>query len=118
METALKLFEDKKIRTHWNESQEKWYFSGVDVIAALTGTERPRKYWNDLKIKLRQEGSELSEKIGQLKMQSSDGKFYNTDVADTEQILRLLIKFKEKTPPLCILLNLGCAVCAVIEPNY
>ena len=90
METALKLFEDKKIRTHWDESQEKWYFSVVDVIAALTGTERPRKYWNDLKIKLRQEGSELSEKIGQLKMQSSDGKFYNTDVADTEQILRLI----------------------------
>ncbi|MBQ6027027.1 MAG: hypothetical protein IJL21_00515 [Alphaproteobacteria bacterium] len=90
METALKLFEDKKIRTHWDESQEKWYFSVVDVVAALTGTERPRKYWNDLKIKLRQEGSELSEKIGQLKMQSSDGKFYNTDVADTEQILRLI----------------------------
>ena len=90
METALKLFEDKKIRTHWDESQEKWYFSVVDVIAALTGTERPRKYWNDLKIKLRQEGSELSEKIGQLKIQSSDGKFYNTDVADTEQILRLI----------------------------
>jgi len=90
METALKLFEDKKIRTHWDESQEKWYFSVVDIIAALTGTERPRKYWNDLKIKLRQEGSELSEKIGQLKMQSSDGKFYNTDVADTEQILRLI----------------------------
>ncbi len=90
METALKLFEDKKIRTHWDESKEKWYFSIVDVIAALTGTERPRKYWNDLKIKLHQEGSELSEKIGQLKMQSSDGKFYNTDVADTEQILRLI----------------------------
>jgi len=90
VETALKLFEDKKIRTHWDESQEKWYFSVVDIIAALTGTERPRKYWNDLKIKLRQEGSELSEKIGQLKMQSSDGKFYNTDVADTEQILRLI----------------------------
>ncbi len=90
METALKLFEDKKIRTHWDEAQEKWYFSIVDVIAALTGTERPRKYWNDLKIKLRREGSELSEKIGQLKMQSSDGKFYNTDVADTEQILRLI----------------------------
>ncbi len=89
METALKLFEDKKIRTHWDESQEKWYFSVVDVVAALTGTERPQKYWNDLKIKLRQEGSELSEKIGQLKMQSSDGKFYNTDVADAKQILRL-----------------------------
>ena len=67
----------------------KWYFAIVDVIEVLTGTDRPRKYWNDLKTKLRKEGSELSEKIGQLKMQSSDGKFYKTDVADTEQILLL-----------------------------
>jgi len=89
-ETALKLFENKNIRTLWDEKQEKWYFSIVDVIAALTGTDRPRKYWSDLKTKLKQEGSELSEKIGQLKMQSTDGKFYNTDVADTEQLLRLI----------------------------
>ncbi len=92
----VKLFENQNIRTHWDEEKEKWYFSVVDVIAALTGTERPRKYWSDLKSKLKQEGSELSEKIGQLKMQSSDGKFYMTDVADTEQILRLVQSIPSK----------------------
>lgn len=86
----IKLFETKKVRTHWDEETEQWYFSVIDVIEALTGTDRPRKYWNDLKTKLKKEGSELSEKIGQLKMQSSDGKFYQTDVADTAQILRLI----------------------------
>jgi hypothetical protein len=86
----IKLFETKKVRTHWDEERELWYFSVIDVIEALTGTDRPRKYWNDLKTKLRNEGSELSEKIGQLKMMSSDGKKYSTDVADTAQILRLI----------------------------
>jgi hypothetical protein len=86
----IKLFETKKVRTHWDEEKELWYFSVIDVIEALTGTDRPRKYWNDLKTKLRNEGSELSEKIGQLKMMSSDGKKYSTDVADTAQILRLI----------------------------
>jgi hypothetical protein len=86
----IKLFEAKKVRTHWDEEKELWYFSVIDVIEALTGTYRPRKYWNDLKIRLRKEGSELSENIGQLKMMSSDGKFYQTDVADTTQILRLI----------------------------
>ncbi|MBI1767858.1 MAG: hypothetical protein HYR67_05765 [Bacteroidetes bacterium] len=86
----IKLFESKKVRTHWDEEKEVWLFSVIDVIEALTGSDRPRKYWNDLKTKLRQEGSELSENIGQLKMESSDGKFYNTDVADTAQILRLI----------------------------
>ncbi|MCE2893059.1 MAG: hypothetical protein LW721_01375 [Flammeovirgaceae bacterium] len=86
----IKLFEAKKVRTHWDEERELWYFSVIDVIEALTGTDRPRKYWNDLKTKLRNEGSELSEKIGQLKMMSSDGKKYSTDVADTAQILRLI----------------------------
>ncbi|MDD4030068.1 MAG: hypothetical protein PHE07_01385, partial [Bacteroidales bacterium] len=74
-ETAIKLFDQKQIRTLWNEEQEKWYFSIVDVIEALTGTDRPRKYWSDLKAKLEKEGSELSEKIGQLKLKSADGKF-------------------------------------------
>ena len=92
----IKLFENQNIRTHWDEEKEKWYFSVVDVIAALTGTERPRKYWSDLKSKLKQEGSELSEKIGQLKMQSSDGKFYMTDIADTEQVLRLIQSIPSK----------------------
>jgi hypothetical protein len=86
----IKLFEAKKVRTHWDEEKELWYFSVIDVIEALTGTYRPRKYWNDLKIRLRKEGSELSENIGQLKMMSSDGKFYQTDVADITQILRLI----------------------------
>jgi len=86
----IKLFESKKIRTYWDEEQEKWYFSVVDVIAILTGTDRPRKYWNDLKTKLKAEGSELSENIGQLKMPAADGKKYITDVADTEQLLRLI----------------------------
>jgi hypothetical protein len=86
----IKLFESRKVRTHWDEESEQWYFSVIDVIEALSGTDRPRKYWNDLKTKLKKEGSELSEKIGQLKMMSADGKFYNTDVADTAQILRLI----------------------------
>ena len=89
-ETAIKLFEEKQVRTVWDEGQEKWFISIVDVIEILTGTDRPRKYWSDLKGKLKKEGSELSEKIGQLKMQSSDGKFYQTDVADTEQLFRLI----------------------------
>jgi hypothetical protein len=71
---ALKIFENKKIRSSWNDEQEKWYFSIIDVIEALTNTDRPRKYWNDLKAKLKKEGSELSEKIGQLKMQAEDRK--------------------------------------------
>ncbi len=89
-ENEIKIFEDKTVRTLWHDKQEKWYFSIVDVIEILTGTSRPRKYWDDLKRKLKTEGSELSEKIGQLKMQSADGKFYKTDVADTEQLFRLI----------------------------
>ena len=89
-ENAIQVFEDKKVRTLWDARQEKWYFSIIDVIEILTNSERPRKYWSDLKAKLKKEGSELSEKIGQLKMQSADGKFYLTDVADTEQLFRLI----------------------------
>jgi hypothetical protein len=89
-ETAIKLFEEKQVRSVWDAEQEKWYISIVDVIEILTGTDRPRKYWSDLKAKLKKEGSELSEKIGQLKMLSSDGKNYLTDVADTEQLFRLI----------------------------
>jgi BRO family, N-terminal domain len=86
----IKLFESKKIRSHWDAEAEKWYFSVIDVIEALTGSPRPRKYWNALKTKLKTEGSELSHNLGQLKLQSEDGKFYKTDVADTEQLLRLI----------------------------
>jgi len=89
-EKAIKLFHDQKVRVHWDEDQEKWFFSIIDVIAILADNSRARKYWNDLKKKLVDEGSQLSEKIGQLKMQSTDGKFYKTDVADTEQLLRLI----------------------------
>jgi len=96
MGKSIKLFEQKRIRTQWDEEQEKWYFSIVDVIEAITDTERPRKYWNDLKTKLKIEGSELSEKIGQLKLLSTDGKYYSTDVADTEQLLRLIQSIPSK----------------------
>jgi hypothetical protein len=88
--TAIKLFEEKQVRSIWDDTQEKWYISITDVIEILTGSPRPRKYWNALKTKLKAEGSELSQKLGQLKMQSADGKFYNTDVADTEQLFRLI----------------------------
>jgi hypothetical protein len=89
-ETAIKLFEQKQIRSIWDDEDEKWYFSVIDVIEVLTGSERPRKYWSDLKSKLNKEGSELSEKIGQLKMQAEDGKMRITDIADTEQLFRLI----------------------------
>ncbi|MEI8112332.1 MAG: Bro-N domain-containing protein [Bacteroidia bacterium] len=88
--SPLKLFENKKVRAHWDNEQEKWYFSIIDVIEILTGSPRPRKYWNALKTKLQAEGSELSQKLGQLKMQSADGKFYMTDVAETEQLFRII----------------------------
>ena len=89
-EKAIKLFHDQKVRVHWDEDQEKWYFSIVDVIAILADNSRPRKYWGDLKKKLKDEGSELSEKIGQLKMLAPDGKMRLTDVSDTEQLLRVI----------------------------
>lgn len=90
LETISNLFEDKEIRSIWDSEKEEYFFSVVDVISALINNERPRKYWSDLKVKLNKEGSQLSEKIGQLKMKSTDGKFYNTDVLDTKGILRLI----------------------------
>ncbi|MEI6091037.1 MAG: Bro-N domain-containing protein [bacterium] len=86
----IKIFESKKIRSNWDKVQEKWYFSIIDVIEVLTDSPRPRKYWNALKSKLLAEGSELSHKLGQLKMQADDGKMRLTDVADTEQLFRLI----------------------------
>lgn len=86
----VKIFEDKNIRTIWNEDQEKWFISIIDVIEVLTNSDRPRKYWSDLKAKLNKEGSQLSEKIGQLKIEAEDGKMRLTDVADTEQLFRLI----------------------------
>ncbi len=93
---AIKIFEQAKIRTVWDEDQEKWFFSVVDVIAVLTESPRPRKYWNALKTKLETEGSELSQNVGQLKLQAADGKRYLTDVADTEQVLRLIQSIPSK----------------------
>lgn len=90
LETISNLFEGKEIRSAWDSEKEEYYFSVVDIVGALTNSERARKYWNDLKIKLNQEGSQLSEKIGQLKLKAKDGKFYNTDVLDTSGILRLI----------------------------
>ena len=89
-EKAIKLFDQNQVRVHWDGKNEKWYFSIVDVVEILAENDRPRKYWNDLKKKLREEGSEMSEKIGQLKMVATDGKMRLTDVADTEQLLRLI----------------------------
>src|SRR3990167_9016616 len=86
----IAIFENKEIRRHWDDKKEEWYFSVVDIVEVLAGTDRPRKYWDDLKRKLKDEGSELSEKIGQLKMIASDGKYYLTDVLDIENFLRLI----------------------------
>ncbi len=80
-QNAIQLFEEKQVRTLWDEEQEKWYFSIIDVIEVLTGSPRSRKYWNALKTKLQAEGSELSHNLGQLKMQSTDGKFYTKDIS-------------------------------------
>ena len=88
---SIKVFESKKVRSEWNEREEKWYFSVIDVIEILTGSPRPRKYWNALKGKLLSEGFlELSQSLGQLKMEASDGKKYTTDVADTQTLLRII----------------------------
>lgn len=88
---SIKLFESKKIRSVWNEEERKWYFSIIDIISVLTDSSRPRKYWSDLKKKLFKEGYEqLSEKIGQLKLEAEDGKKYLTDVSDTETLMRLI----------------------------
>ena len=98
---SLKLFENKKIRSEWNEQEQQWYFSIIDVVEVLTGSPRPRKYWNALKTKLLAEGyDELSQKLGQLKMQSVDGKYYLTDVANAKTLLRIIqsIPFPKAEP--------------------
>lgn len=87
---SIKLFEEKKVRTLWDEEQEKWYISVVDVVEILTESVNPRKYWSVLKTRLKAEGSELATNCSQLKMKSPDGKYYKTDVADTEQLFRLI----------------------------
>ena len=90
LETITNLFENSEIRSIWDSEKEEYYFSVVDVISALTDSPRARKYWNALKTKLDDEGSELSSKLGQLKMKAQDGKMRETDVLDTKGILRLI----------------------------
>ena len=94
----LKLFEDKKIRAKWNDEQEKWYFSVVDIVSALTDNDYQagRKYWKTLKMRLNKEGSELVTNCYQLKMEAYDGKLRDTDVMTTEQILRLIQSIPSK----------------------
>jgi len=89
-ETSIKLFEQKQIRSIWNEEEEKWYFSIVDVVAILTESPNPRNYWKVLKHRLLKEGNESVTNCNQLKLQSVDGKFYATDVANTQQLFRLI----------------------------
>ncbi len=89
-ENAIKIFEQKQVRTHWDKEQEKWYFSVIDVIEVLTGSSVPKRYWSDLKKKLAKEGSQLYEKIVQLKFEAADGKKYATDCLDTQDLLRLI----------------------------
>ena len=89
--SSIQLFEDQKIRTAWDAEKEEWYFSIIDVVSVLTDTANPRRYWSDLKRKLKIEGAvEVYEKIVQLKLLSPDGKKRLTDVASTEQLLRII----------------------------
>lgn len=87
---AIKIFEEKKVRTLWDDETEEWYFSIIDVIAVLTESDNPRKYWSVLKTRLRKEGNETATNCSQLKMPSLDGKMRLTDVATTEQLFRLI----------------------------
>jgi prophage antirepressor-like protein len=87
---AIKVFEDKKVRTLWDEEKEKWYVSIVDVVRILTDSPNANNYWKVLKNRLKKEGNQSVTNCNQLKLQSADGKFYKTDVADVEQIFRLI----------------------------
>lgn len=89
-ENTIKLFDEKPVRTVWDAEYEKWYISIIDVVGILTDSSNPRKYWSVLKTRLKAEGSQLATNCSQLKMQSADGKFYKTDVADAEQLFRLI----------------------------
>ena len=91
-ERAIKLFQDQRVRVHWDDELEKWFFSIIDIIGILTESPNPRKYWSVLKTRLKKEGSELATNCSQLKMKSADGKLYKTDDADSEQLLRLSLQ--------------------------
>ena len=90
MKSQIQLFEEKKVRTVWDEENEEWYFSIVDVVGVLTDSPNPNNYWKVLKNRLKKEGSQLVTNCNQLKMQSADGKYYKTDVASTDQLFRLI----------------------------
>ena len=90
MKNKIQLFEKRQVRSIWDEETEEWYFSIVDVVGVLTDSPNPNNYWKVLKSRLKKEGSQLVTNCNQLKMQSSDGKYYKTDVADTEQLFRLI----------------------------
>ncbi len=89
-QNAIKVFEEKKVRTVWDSDKEEWYFSIIDVIAILTESDNPRKYWSVLKTRLKKEGSETATNCSQLKLLAEDGKMRLTDVANTEQLFRLI----------------------------
>lgn len=90
MKNKIQLFEQRQVRSIWDEETEDWYFSIVDMVGVLTDSPNPRKYWSVLKTRLKKEGSQLATNCSQLKMQSSDGKYYKTDVANSEQLFRLI----------------------------
>ena len=96
MHLINKIFNNEEIRTVWNKDEEKYYISVVDIIAVLTKSTRPRKYRTDLKSKLKEEGNEVSEKIGQLKLKSQDGKYRLTDVCDIEEMFRIIESIPSK----------------------
>ena len=97
---AVQLFEDKKVRTAWDEEKEEWYFSVVDVIAVLTDSPNPNNYWKVLKKRLKDEGNQSVTNCNQLKLKSpKDGKRYKTDVANTEQLLRWIYRCAESACP-------------------
>ena len=86
----IQLFEECKVRTLWDDEQEKWYFSVIDTIYILTDSNEPKRYWSDLKRKLAKEGNETYDNIVRLKMRATDGKMRLTDMADTEQLFRII----------------------------
>lgn len=96
MHLINKIFNNEEIRTVWDKDEEKYYISVVDIITVLTKSTRPRKYWTDLKSKLNEEGNEVSEKIGQLKLKSQDGKYRLTDVCDIEEMFRIIESIPSK----------------------
>ncbi len=89
-DNKIKLFQDQSIRTHWDEDKELWYFSIIDVMAVLTESKNPQAYWRKLKQRLLAEGNETVTNCHGLKMKATDGKMRMSDVADTQQLLRLI----------------------------